>query len=711
MAFDFIEFRKTEKGMDCIETIQEVYEKYGYNLEEKGAQYAVFSLSEAIYPGVDILVDDRAVYDEIRSKYADAEYSTNYVLFKDIESLDFDLYKRFLRPKQACRNLLYKYDEYVRKIVEPYEDEAGKCPEYKYINVGYQHECDFKNVTERESSIIDAIEKVIDQHGARLIIVEAPAGFGKTSTSMELLSQLCKKSNDIRPFLMELERDRQATTFRYLLLSQIDRTFEVKLKNDIVIDNIKKGRIPLIIDGFDELLSKDIDNGREIISVKKVETMLSTIAELLEGDSKVILTTRKTAIFAGEQFTDWYEYQRLECGRAFHVDRFQLHEADPEDWLEKGKLRQLPDTIRRISNPVLLSYLRYSDILDSGESINTKELVSKFFSSMYLRETKRQALHLSPEAQENILSNLAAYFCFFDITADTRTHVKENIREFNEGLINKSSYKEDDDELLNKLVNHAMLDRYQSGLIGFINDFVYGSLLTKAFTGNVEACGLIEEISMGNVHKIIESSDFLELDERKRIARALRNIKSISKEIKFLIDYRLLGEIGENYENLYLEDVMFREVCFCINGELKNSVFVQCRFENCFFDWSNVKDCQFISCDFGNSTFDGDHGSCDFYECENSPATVSVQSKENEDSDEMDLDSEILSKFFRAGSNDSRIRHISGIIRDLEARHSRKKIMKCLSGLKAKQYIYVDGDNAWIRQAGSDYLKNANING
>ena len=296
--------------MKDFEKIEHLYRQYGYECEETGDNYSVFSLSDAIYPGVDILVNNDSVYEQLRQKYADGGYSTNKVIFTDVEFLDLSLYKRFLRPSVARRNMLQRYRNYVDKILDPYKSNAkepsGKGLEYKYIAVSYNYERDFKTEPNGKN-IITLLSDIINCKGARLIIVEAAAGFGKTSTSYELLKHLCEIEDDKRPFLMELERDRQAATFRYLLLSQIDRSFEVKLKNDIVVDNIKKGRIPLIIDGFDELLSRDMDRGREKLSFKMVETMLSTIAELLIDNTKVILTTRRTAIFTGEEFTEWYE--------------------------------------------------------------------------------------------------------------------------------------------------------------------------------------------------------------------------------------------------------------------------------------------------------------------------------------------------------------------------------------------------------------------
>ena len=52
--------------------------------------------------------------------------------------------------------------------------------------------------------------------------------------------------------------------------------------------------------------------------------MLETISELLTNNSKVILTTRKSAIFDGELFTDWInKYQDK-----FVINRYQIEKPE-----------------------------------------------------------------------------------------------------------------------------------------------------------------------------------------------------------------------------------------------------------------------------------------------------------------------------------------------------------------------------------------------
>ena len=53
----------------------------------------------------------------------------------------------------------------------------------------------------------------------------------------------------------ELARNRSANIFKYILLDEINIEYPT-LNLELVTKEIKNGRIPLIIDGFDELIIK-----------------------------------------------------------------------------------------------------------------------------------------------------------------------------------------------------------------------------------------------------------------------------------------------------------------------------------------------------------------------------------------------------------------------------------------------------------------------
>ena len=128
--------------------------------------------------------------------------------------------------------------------------------------------------------------------------------------SYELLSRFLKISNTKIPFFTELSRDRKATIFSHILRKEIEEQFANRVDSSVVIGEIKKGRIPLIIDGFDELISKDFSfNTSEF---QQVESMLSTVVDLLSDNAKIVITSRKTAIFNSEDFYNWMSNRNID---------------------------------------------------------------------------------------------------------------------------------------------------------------------------------------------------------------------------------------------------------------------------------------------------------------------------------------------------------------------------------------------------------------
>ncbi|MBK7970291.1 MAG: hypothetical protein IPK08_15870 [Bacteroidetes bacterium] len=122
-----------------------------------------------------------------------------------------------------------------------------------------------------------------------------------------------------------------------------------------MIKEIIKGKIPLIIDGFDELLSKDLNNASK--SFVESGNMLSTIMELLKEKAKVIITSRKTALFDSEYFHEW----AAKTKESFRVARFVLKEPTVNNWLSNDKLKLFEKTeyeIEKLANPVLLAFIR-----------------------------------------------------------------------------------------------------------------------------------------------------------------------------------------------------------------------------------------------------------------------------------------------------------------------------------------------------------------
>lgn len=695
--------------MKDIEKIANLYASYQYELEKFGDNFAVFSLGAGIYPGVDILIsEDMSTedYNIIRKDYSEAGYATNKVFFHSIEELETSLFSQFFKPKYSRERLLSHYKEYTDSVMKPYRSES-QTPEYKYIEVTYTFEEDFKP-SSSNTKLVDKLYELINGETPKLIIVEAPAGFGKTSTAYELVARLCSDDSIRRPFFMELAKDRSATTFRYLLLSQIEKNFQTQLKNDIVIKNIKSGRIPLIIDGFDELLSKDLDSGKESGHFDEVETMLSTIADLLTNKSKIILTTRKTAIFSGDKFFEWY-FSQQDKGNDFSVARIQLMEPTPSDWLSQEQIDVIPDNISRINNPVLLSYLRYTPKEKFGTFTDPDTLVRSYFDFLFKRERERQSLPFNTIEQRYILGNLAAYFAAVDITADNRTDVLDAILTLSNRLIKDASTSDRDERsLANTLTNHALLDRHSSGKVGFINDYVFGSLLGWSLLDKKEGGELVENLSTRTADKLIEACSIWMPDNRIELAQTLYALKNLSQVVILGIDRFLLGKIIHPFSDQSLSDEELIGLSFEGDGSWSNCVFTKCNFIDCVLDFNKISSCTFIACSFENNQAFGDESSCFFYEgspfvTEEPDNTLNLLEGDSKE-DNSELDKRILGLFYRKGSQITRINKISTITDLLSDEYDRKVIFKRIERLVKKDYIVTNGDNAWIRKAGSEYF-------
>lgn len=310
---------------------------------------------------------------------------------------------------------------------------ASSKIKYEYINVPYTVSSDKNTGVLEHKSIIDSINEYVNKEGANLIIVEAAAGFGKTCTAFELYHSFSRFSENAKPLFTELSRNREAKLFKYVLWSEIENEYQSSISNALVTYNIKSGRIPLIIDGFDELLTKNLDSGGLDFSddFEQVETMLSTIGDLLQGNAKAILTSRKTAIFAGSEFYEWTE----KYNHKFEVVRFLLERPNVKQWLRADRYNIIKSNnipLDYIANPVLLTYLRNVGEEEFSALIEIPEKITqKYFEYLLNRERERQNLFIPYKEQMLIFENLSRIFLEFNIKVEEREFVKEMIMEYN----------------------------------------------------------------------------------------------------------------------------------------------------------------------------------------------------------------------------------------------------------------------------------------
>ena len=684
-----------------------LFRDYRYNLLKDKDGVLIFEYASGMYSAVEIVpISDsiqRAEVERIKEDYSRSGYATHLYDSCDIDEIQRDLFNGFFQTKLSNSKIRNKYKDYCASVMMQF----GKPAEdYKYIEVPYEQEYDFRN-REITKGIIDSLYNVLQEDGARLIILEAPAGFGKTSTTYELLSRFQDVEKDVRPFLMELYKDRTAQIFKYVMLSNIDRDFDVSIKSEIVIDNIKAGRIPLLVDGFDELLSRDIYSNHKV-DFKEVESMLSTIADLLEGDAKILLTSRKTAIFSGEEFYEWYEKLK-DKGLDFHIVKYNLNNPTLSDWLEKKDIDKYGKALLSVlNNPVLLGFIKYCGERTDGSETN---IVKRFLDLLLTREIDRQNLPFSVGEQQEILRRLAMSMAGFNCTSDTRAWIMSLIEGTSGNLVSsRTTASRDMESLLNTLTNHALLNR-KNDKVGFLNDFIFGTMLAQAFMHypSDDHYEIIDtkEITADFIDKTVKAAMFFDDDDKESVREAIKKNTSLDCINNALCDWKLKGECDSNLEGLSFGEEKFVDVIFGKhNNEIINCTFSNVEFIGCSFNYNYMKGCTFVQCRFSDCIREGKNFSCYDYGCIDGDI-LKIDDDGHEEPKEIFSDDEIkasiLRKYFMVGNQRRRMKLISIIRKDYLS--FERQFKRCLDSLESNRYLIINGDKSFITDDGVQWIQ------
>lgn len=585
--------------MDISKSIKSVFDQFGFKFRNEFSRenHYVFSIKQGFFNNAVIVTEHESEKtDEIYNELKKLGFAVQVYIEKSVEKIEQNLFSGFFDVQNSKKLFEEEYKEYTEKVLRSFPSNPGS---YSYIKTPFISSKTEDQEQEQES-IIEEIFSDLESNGPKLILVEAAAGFGKTSTAYELGKKICSEFSYKIPLLAELSRDRKAKTFRHILLNEIDRRYP-SLSSSLVTSEIKKNRVITILDGFDELLS-DKEEGD---SFDKSEAMLETIAELLTHDSKIILTTRKTAVLEGDDFYNWMEAHFND----FDVIRYSLLEPQVGDWLDYFRIDSLrsnnldPETI---SNPVLLSYLKYLPDEKFLEICSKPDqIVEIYFNSMLEREQERQELRMSIEEQEAILLSISYEMVNGNFTKDSRENITKSIIKSNSELIDKvrSTYSPTDrptrEELCNTLANHALLDRSSSDeKIGFVNDFVLGHFVAKQI--------LIEEEWLGD--EIFIESAITSYMPRTKIKKdslwlGLTPVMgALHEQDAIKMEYKLNREIHRAFSGATFKGISFEGAIFSSPDKIMNCVFSECIFRGCSFDFSTIEDNVFVGCRFYECT-------------------------------------------------------------------------------------------------------------
>lgn len=708
-----------------ITLLDSLFTEYGYKLKEQTNSYRVYVLHQGMYYGAEIIMLDNSDPAIVQSRYSNLGYSVKIQHFNDVNNAEDYLFKGFFKTSTTVIDIQKRYNEFAEKQIRHYGDSSIK---YEYINMPYiEYTYDAEEEEKTGKNLINSIWNVFNQPGAQLVIVEAAAGFGKTCTAYELYKSFIKFGDSTKPLFTELSRNRDVKQFKYVLWAEIDKEQETIAKQELVVYNIKKGRIPLIIDGFDELLTKDIDPGKaeSLNEFEQVETMLSTIGDLLQGNAKIVLTSRRTAIFAGSEFEEWVNsYNGL-----FNVVRFQLNKPNIKDWLSNDRYQAITSRnipLEHISNPVLLTYLRNVGAHEFESLLNEPESITdKYFEYLLNREQERQNLFIPYKDQMKIYENLAKSFYDFDITGEDRSFIKELILDYNRQILSFyreiSPTKQSITELADTLTNHALLDRIgNSERISFINEFVFGFLLGKAII-EFDKIALSTEKSIPEdlIERAVSSFRYARKTDKEVLWKILSSVKQkLSTEHQIILDSTLCNTIYGTYDSIGINSISFDTVSFCrSNCIFTNTSFIDITFENCTFDPNAFQNtsfigCRFISCKLSTTENEINKHLIQCYGCDDCQTGFINRFKAIgeevivEEETKQDIALQILSKYFKVDGKSTKMKYISSLRNEFDL--NADEALNIFESLRKRGYILTQGNNSFITQTGINfYHKNA----
>lgn len=654
-----------ETDMINKKDIDKLYELYEFEKDTEKEYCCVYVYDQGYFNNAEIVVyDSKREFDihTIQEDYINLGYSVSIREAKNYEEIKSKLFHGFFKIEASNRKVISEYEEYARM-----QSKRLGGNEYSYIESKY-----VLNDEQNDEHIVNKVFEIISQEGAQLVILEAPAGFGKTCTSYEIAKKISQTKNiDIVPILAELSKNRSARIFSYVLLTEIDRKFP-RLSSALVTEQIKEGNIPLIIDGFDELLSKsteDIDDATE-----EARTMLDTIANFFTKGSKtkIVLTSRKSSILAGEVFDKWIAEKLLYC----NVNRIQIINPTIAEWIGNEKKNYLESKgiiLDYIANPVLLAMLK-SVPLDEYDQIFqcANDILENYFRILLEREKERQQLFLSVNEQRKIMRKLAAMFVQVDVSADEpdmiQMYIEDIIKDdmakylslYDDAVMKNEMVMPTEEEFVMKLVHSALLDRVnvKSNYIGFINEFIFGILIGDAILENDLK---IKEVTDKYLNLLLTAYVVENEEKRKEIYEIIKsgNIK-MSAEQKLTLDMNLSGKLNHDFVDEYISGITFRSTFNMKTG----CYFYNCVFESCIFENSVLENVMFEGCHFINCIFYGveivNAGtieeesifiSCTGYEKLSDELHRSVGIGEKTDSNELNYEKIVLEQFWMKGSN------------------------------------------------------------
>lgn len=216
-------------AITCSEVIEK-FRRYGFEYKKSysNSSFLTFTFKSGFFHNAEVVqvASDDADEKDITRKILNLEnlgISIKRNKYETIAQIEQGLFDGFFDIENWKSRISAEYDTYIDSILDSFPESENL--KYQYINSPYSLDVDRSIVKPLDNPIVNSITDELAKEGSQLILIEAPAGFGKTCTSYEIIETLAKKESSAIPFFTEFSRDRQARVFSHVFVKEVDRAF------------------------------------------------------------------------------------------------------------------------------------------------------------------------------------------------------------------------------------------------------------------------------------------------------------------------------------------------------------------------------------------------------------------------------------------------------------------------------------------------------
>ncbi|OZM76773.1 TIR domain-containing protein [Pseudonocardia sp. MH-G8] len=341
-------------------------------------------------------------------------------------------------------------------------------------------------------------------HG-RFVLILGEFGHGKTFVMREVARRLAETTPTVVPILIELRTLDTANSVDALVAAHLANEGETRIDINAFRYMLREGRIVLLFDGFDELVTR--------ISYDRAAEHLSTLLQAAQGRAKIVVASRTQHFRShGQVVTVLGEQVEALAGRRIigiqdftpaQIRAYLLNRYDGDERRADARLRLL-QAVQSLAdlgqNPRMLSFIadlpdeRLQSAARSGNAIGASALYREIIDSWLGFETERMADRSRPPAdagQPGLTTadrKRAATALAVRLWETGAAHLGlTDLAEVVDTLADMAHVELSGPQVVHAVASGSLLVRTDDGLFGFIHRSVMEWLVADAIADELRA--------------------------------------------------------------------------------------------------------------------------------------------------------------------------------------------------------------------------------